>query len=41
MYANARTLDYGPDGRDAVRLLLALAAERGFLPPVVDVDFAP
>ncbi len=40
MYANARTLDYGEDGRRAIRHLFAWAAERGLLPPVPPVDFA-
>lgn len=40
MYANARTLDYGDDGRRAIRHLFAWAAERGLLPPAPPVDFA-
>jgi len=31
MYVNHRTLDYGEDGRDAVRLLLKLGVERGII----------
>lgn len=31
MYVNRRTLDYGPDGREAVRLLLRLGKERGII----------
>ncbi len=31
MYVNERTLDYGEDGRKAVRLLLALGRERGII----------
>lgn len=38
MYANADTLDLGDDGMEATRRLLALGAERGWVPPV-DVDF--
>jgi 1,4-dihydroxy-6-naphthoate synthase len=38
MYANADTLDMGDDGCAAVRRLLALGAERGWVPPV-EVDF--
>ena len=34
MYVNNRTIDYGPDGREAVRLLLRLGKERG----VIKVD---
>ena len=34
MYVNHRTLDYGEDGRDAVRLLLKLGVERG----IINVD---
>jgi len=34
MYVNHRTLDYGEDGRDAVRLLLKLGVERG----IIEVD---
>ncbi len=38
MYANADTLDMGDDGVVAVRRLLGMGAERGWL-PAVDVDF--
>jgi 1,4-dihydroxy-6-naphthoate synthase len=38
MYVNEWTVDYGPRGREAVRTLLARAAERGLVPPV-DVQF--
>jgi 1,4-dihydroxy-6-naphthoate synthase len=41
MYANERTLDYGEDGRAAIRRLLTEAAEGGLLPRVDAVDFAP
>lgn len=40
MYANARTLDYGEEGRRAIDHLFTWAAERGLLPPVGRVDFA-
>ncbi len=39
MYVNERTLDYGPDGREAVRKLLALGFERGIIPIAPQVDF--
>jgi 1,4-dihydroxy-6-naphthoate synthase len=39
MYVNERTLDYGPDGRRAVRLFLDRAFERGLIPHRVEVDF--
>lgn len=39
MYANADTLDYGDDGRDAIRLLLKRGAEIGVLGACGDVDF--
>lgn len=38
MYVNEWTLDYGDRGRQAVRTLLAKAAEQGIVPPV-DVQF--
>ena len=42
MYVNERTIDYGPDGREAVRLLLRLGRERGIietdLPEVIFSD---
>ncbi|WP_340690895.1 menaquinone biosynthesis family protein [Hydrogenobacter thermophilus] len=34
MYVNSRTVDYGEDGRQAVRLLLSLGRERG----IINVD---
>jgi 1,4-dihydroxy-6-naphthoate synthase len=40
MYVNQRTLDYGPDGREAVRLFLARGVEAGLVPGPVDVQFA-
>lgn len=40
MYVNQRTLDYGPDGREAVRLFLERGVEAGLLPGPVEVEFA-
>jgi 1,4-dihydroxy-6-naphthoate synthase len=39
MYVNQRTLDYGPDGRRAVRLFLQRGVEAGILPGPVSVEF--
>lgn len=39
MYVNTRTLDYGDDGRLAVRKFLDLGFEKGILPHQVDVKF--
>jgi len=39
MYVNERTLDYGPDGREAIRELLAKGHERGIIPVPPRVDF--
>jgi 5,8-dihydroxy-2-naphthoate synthase len=39
MYVNDRTLDYGPDGRKAIRKLLDLGHERGIIPVAPLVDF--
>jgi 1,4-dihydroxy-6-naphthoate synthase len=39
MYVNERTLDYGADGRAAVRLFLDRGHERGVIPHRVDVEF--
>jgi 1,4-dihydroxy-6-naphthoate synthase len=39
MYVNERTLDYGPDGRQAIRKLLELGHERGIIPIAPQVDF--
>jgi 1,4-dihydroxy-6-naphthoate synthase len=39
MYVNDRTLDYGPDGRDAIRKLLQLGHERGIIPIAPQVEF--
>jgi len=39
MYVNERTLNYGEDGREAIRKLLQLGHERGIIPHPVKVDF--
>jgi len=39
MYVNDRTLDYGPDGREAIRKLLEMGYERGVIPIAPKVDF--
>ena len=39
MYVNERTLDYGPDGREAIRKLLKMGHERGVIPIAPQVDF--
>jgi len=39
MYVNERTLDYGPDGRQAIRTLLDLGYERGIIPIAPLVEF--
>jgi 1,4-dihydroxy-6-naphthoate synthase len=39
MYVNERTLNYGEDGREAIRKLLAMGHERGIIPHPVKVDF--
>jgi 1,4-dihydroxy-6-naphthoate synthase len=39
MYVNDWTIDYGPKGRQAVRTLLARAAEAGLVPGPLDVQF--
>lgn len=39
MYVNERTLNYGEDGREAIRKLLSLGHERGIIPHPVKVDF--
>jgi 1,4-dihydroxy-6-naphthoate synthase len=40
MYVNERTLDYGDDGREAVRLLLDLGYRQGIIPHQPRVEFA-
>jgi len=39
MYVNERTLDYGADGREAIRRLLELGHERGIIPVTPQVEF--
>ena len=39
MYVNERTLDYGADGRDAIRKLLDMGYEQGLIPIAPQVDF--
>jgi 1,4-dihydroxy-6-naphthoate synthase len=39
MYVNERTLNYGEDGREAIRKLLTMGHERGIIPHPVKVDF--
>jgi 1,4-dihydroxy-6-naphthoate synthase len=39
MYVNERTLDYGADGRAAIRKLLEVGHERGIIPVTPQVDF--
>lgn len=41
MYANDRTLDYGPDGREGIRRFLREAAEVGVVQAVDEVEFSP
>ncbi|MBA3912455.1 MAG: ABC transporter substrate-binding protein [Acidobacteriales bacterium] len=39
MYVNERTLDYGSEGRDAIRRLLAMGYEAGIVPYPANIDF--
>jgi len=39
MYVNERTLNYGDDGREAIKKLLELGHERGIIPHKAKVDF--
>jgi 1,4-dihydroxy-6-naphthoate synthase len=39
MYVNERTLDYGPEGREAVRRLLDMGHKAGIIPRAARVDF--
>ncbi|HUA97368.1 MAG TPA: MqnA/MqnD/SBP family protein [Terracidiphilus sp.] len=39
MYVNERTLDYGPDGREAIRKLLEMGYERGVITVAPAVEF--
>ena len=39
MYVNERTLNYGDDGREAIRKLLEMGYDRGIIPTKANVDF--
>ena len=39
MYVNERTLNYGEDGREAIRKLLDMGYDRGIIPHRANVDF--
>ena len=39
MYVNERTLDYGPDGREAVRRLLDMGHKAGIIPQIPRVEW--
>jgi 1,4-dihydroxy-6-naphthoate synthase len=39
MYVNERTLDYGADGREAVRRLLDMGHKAGIIGPEAHVDW--
>jgi 1,4-dihydroxy-6-naphthoate synthase len=39
MYVNERTLNYGPDGREAIHKLLEMGYDRGIIPHKAKVDF--
>jgi 1,4-dihydroxy-6-naphthoate synthase len=39
MYVNERTINYGDDGREAIRKLLDMGYERGIIPQKAHVDF--
>jgi 1,4-dihydroxy-6-naphthoate synthase len=39
MYVNERTLNYGEDGREAIRKLLEMGFDRGIIPVQAKVDF--
>jgi len=39
MYVNERTLNYGEDGRQAIRRLLEMGYERGIIPVKAEVEF--
>jgi 1,4-dihydroxy-6-naphthoate synthase len=39
MYVNERTLNYGDDGREAIRKLLEMGFDRGIIPVKAKVDF--
>ena len=39
MYVNERTIDFGDDGREAIRLILQMGFDRGLIPIKPQVDF--
>jgi 1,4-dihydroxy-6-naphthoate synthase len=39
MYVNERTLNYGPDGREAIHKLLDMGYDRGVIPHRANIDF--
>ena len=39
MYVNERTLNYGPDGREAIQKLLDMGYDRGVIPHRANIDF--
>lgn len=39
MYVNERTLNYGADGKEAIRKLLSMGHERGIIPHPAQIDF--
>jgi 1,4-dihydroxy-6-naphthoate synthase len=39
MYVNERTLNYGEDGKDAIRKLLQMGHERGIIPSAAKIEF--
>jgi 1,4-dihydroxy-6-naphthoate synthase len=39
MYVNERTLNYGEDGKEAIRKLLQMGHERGIIPAAAKIDF--
>jgi 1,4-dihydroxy-6-naphthoate synthase len=39
MYVNERTLNYGPDGREAIHKLLEMGYDRGIISVRAKVDF--
>jgi 1,4-dihydroxy-6-naphthoate synthase len=39
MYVNEKTVDYGPDGREAVRRLLDMGHKAGIIPHRANVEF--
>ena len=39
MYVNERTIDFGDDGREAIRLILQMGYDRGIIPIKAEVDF--